>query len=134
MVLVDTNVVAHLLLAGEPGIAARALYEADPDWRSEPLLFFELTNVLATSVRSGDTSRAKAVQALDKAHQIFDDALCAVSDRDALATAARYRISGYDARFIAAATALGTRLVTEDARLRRAAPALTCSLADALAR
>src|SRR5574337_444593 len=65
MVLVDTNVVAHLLLAGEPGIAARALYEADPDWRSEPLLFFELTNVLATSVRRGDTSLAKAVEALD---------------------------------------------------------------------
>ena len=39
MVLVDTNVVAHLLLAGGPGVAARALYEADPDWRSEPLLF-----------------------------------------------------------------------------------------------
>ena len=36
-------------------------------------------------------------------------------------TRPRYRISGYDARFIAAATALGTRLVTEDARLRNAA-------------
>ena len=131
MVLVDTNVVAHLLLAGEPGVAARALYEMDPDWRSEPLLFFELTNVLATSMRSGGASRAKAVEALDKAHQIFDQALHAVGDRDALDVAAQYRISGYDARFIAAAAALGTRLVTEDARLRKAAPALTCSLAEA---
>ena len=133
-VLVDTNVVAHLLLAGEPGVAARALYEMDPDWRSEPLLFFELTNVLATSMRSGGASRAKAVEALDKAHQIFDQALHAVGDRDALDVAAQYRISGYDARFIAAAAALGTRLVTEDARLRKAAPALTCSLAEALNR
>ncbi len=134
MVLVDTNVVAHLLLAGEPGVAARVLYETDPDWRSEPLLFHELTNVLATSVRTGGASRAKAVEALDKAHQIFDHALLPISDRDALDVAAQYRISGYDARFIAAATALGTRLVTEDARLRKAAPALTCSLAEALAR
>ena len=134
MVLVDTNVVAHLLLAGEPGVAARALYEMDPDWRSEPLLFFELTNVLATSMRSGGASRAKAVEALDKAHQIFDQALHAVGDRDALDVEAQYRISGYDARFIAAAAALGTRLVTEDARLRKAAPALTCSLAEALNR
>ena len=31
MVLVDTNVVAHLLLAGETGVTARALYEMDPD-------------------------------------------------------------------------------------------------------
>lgn len=134
MVLVDTNVVAHLLLAGAPGTAARTLYALDPDWRSEPLLFFELTNLLATSVRSRDTSRVKAVEALDKAHEIFDHALQPVSDRDALDTAARYGISGYDARFIAAASALGTRLVTEDTRLRKAAPALTCSLAEALGR
>ncbi|HWH84815.1 MAG TPA: type II toxin-antitoxin system VapC family toxin [Burkholderiaceae bacterium] len=134
MVLVDTNVVAHLLLAGEPGVAARALYELDPDWRSEPLLFFELTNVLTTSMRNGGASRSKAMEALDKAHQIFDHALHAVSDRDALDVAAQFRISGYDARFIAAATALGSRLVTEDARLRKAVPTLTCSLAEALAR
>lgn len=132
MVLVDTNVVAHLLLAGEPGVAARALYEKDPDWRSEPLLFFELTNVLATAMRTGGVARAKAVQMLDKAHQIFDGALHAVRDEDALDVAAQFRISGYDARFVATARALGSRLVTEDARLRRAAPSLTWSLADAL--
>ena len=134
MVLVATNVVAHLLLAGEPGVTARALYEMDPDWRSEPLLLFELTNVLSTSVRSGGASRAKALEALDKAHQIFDQALHAVSDRDALETASQYRISGCDARFVAAAGTLGTRIVTEDARLRKAAPDLTCSLAEALGR
>ena len=134
MVLVDTNVAAHLLLAGPSGVAARSLYEKDPDWRSEPLLFFELTNVLTTAIRTGGVSRAKAMEALDKAHQIFDDALHPVSDRDALDAAAQFRISGYDARFIAAAAALGSHLVTEDARLRKAAPALTCSLAEALAR
>lgn len=133
MLLVDTNVVAHLLLAGEPGIAARALYQKDPDWRSEPLLFFELTNVLATSMRVSGVSRSKANEALDKAHQIFDSALHAVSDQDALDVAAKFRISGYDARFIAAAGALGARLVTEDARLRKAVPSLTCSVAEALA-
>ena len=133
MVLVDTNIVAHLLLAGEPGVAARALYKKDPDWRSEPLIFFELTNVLATSIRTGGVSRTKAMEALDKAHQIFDEVLHAISDRDALDVAAQFRISGYDARFIAAAGSLGARLVTEDARLRKAAPTLTCSLAEALA-
>ena len=134
MVLVDTNIVAHLLLAGEPGVAARAMYVKDPDWRTEPLLFFELTNVLATAMRSGGVTRAKAIQALEKAHQIFDGALHAVSDQHALDTAAQFRISGYDARFIAAAGALGSLLVTEDARLRKAVPRLTCSLAEALAR
>ena len=54
--------------------------------------------------------------------------------RLALALAAEFGVSAYDARFLGAAQRLGARLVTEDARLRAAAPALTCSLAEALAR
>ena len=50
-----------------------------------------------------------------------------------LAIAARHRVSAYDARFLALADQLGSRLVTEDARLRAAVPALTQSLAEALA-
>ena len=51
----------------------------------------------------------------------------------ALDIAAELAVSAYDARFIAAAQGLGARLVTEDARLRAAAPALTRSLAETLA-
>jgi len=57
-----------------------------------------------------------------------------VSHRAALDTALRYRVTAYDARFLAVAQQLGTRLVTEDAKLRSAAPALTQSLVEALAR
>jgi predicted nucleic acid-binding protein len=42
-------------------------------------------------------------------------------------------VSAYDARFLAVADTLGTKLVTEDAKLRAAAPDLTRSLAQALA-
>ena len=38
----------------------------------------------------------------------------------------------YDARFLVVAEGLGIRLVTEDVKLRRAAPKLTQSLAQAL--
>ena len=51
-----------------------------------------------------------------------------------LVIAARHGVSVYDARFLALADQLGTRLVTEDAKLRAAAPALTQSLAEALAK
>ena len=50
-----------------------------------------------------------------------------------LRTSASLGVSAYDARFLAAARALGVKLVTEDARLRRAAPELTQSLTAALA-
>jgi predicted nucleic acid-binding protein len=51
-----------------------------------------------------------------------------------LSVAVRYRVTAYDARFLALAQQLGTPLVTEDAKLRLAAPNLTQSLAEALAR
>jgi len=42
-------------------------------------------------------------------------------------------LSAYDARFIALARAFGQKLVTEDARLRKACPDDTLSIAEALA-
>lgn len=51
----------------------------------------------------------------------------------ALDLATRYSVTSYDARFLALAERLGTRLVTEDAKLRKAAPALTRSAAEAMA-
>ena len=38
MVVVDTNVVAYLLIEGDRTAEAQALYARDPDWRSEGFL------------------------------------------------------------------------------------------------
>jgi predicted nucleic acid-binding protein len=132
--LVDTNIVGNLLMDGPQGPAARALYSHDPDWTSEPLLFVELTNVLVTGLRQKRLSMTQAESAMARAHEMLDGYLHFTADEEVLAVAVRYGISGYDARFICAALATGVPLVTEDAKLREKAPALTCSLAEALAR
>ena len=64
---------------------------------------------------------------------VVESGLHAANHVDVLELAAQLRISAYDARFVAVARDLGLRLVTEDAKLRKAAPTLTNSLADALA-
>lgn len=133
MLLVDTNIVGHMLLEGPLAASARALYARDPDWRTEPLLFVELTNVLVTAMRVQQLPLARAQEALDAAHAMLADSLTDTADADVLLLAQRHGVSGYDARFLCAASELRTRLVTEDAALRRKAPALTQSLADALA-
>lgn len=133
MVLVDTNIVGNLLLNGPNADAARALFALDADWCSEPLLLVELTNVLATSMRAGLLELDTAQFALQTAHGMMDQRLYPTPDADVLAVAHQLGVSGYDARFLCLAIALGTPLVTEDAKLRRKAPALTVSLADALA-
>ncbi len=133
MLLVDTNVVANLLLEGAQSPAARLLYSQDPDWASEPLLFVELTNVLATGVRQKRLSMAQAESALARAHEMLDGYLHLTPDRQVLAVAARHGISGYDARFVCAAFEIGSPLVTEDAALRRKIPSATRSIGEALA-
>ena len=70
---------------------------------------------------------------LAKAFALFDGKLGRIPHASVLAIATRHRVSAYDARFLSLADQLGSRLITEDARLRAAAPALTQSLAEALA-
>ena len=133
MLVVDTNVVAYLLIVGDATKQAQALWQADPGWCSEPFFRIELSNLLATQVRAKALTLAQALALLERA-QSSVEATAEVSHADALRVAARFGVSAYDARFLAVAQGLGSRLVTEDSRLRRAAPALTQSLAEALAR
>jgi predicted nucleic acid-binding protein len=132
MVVVDTNVLAYLLIDGDRTADAQALYAGDPDWRSEGFLLVEFSNILATYLRAGSLERSAAESLLASAERILSGSLN-LPHSSALEIAAEFGVSAYDARFLGAARALGRKLVTEDAKLRRAAPRLTQSLSQALA-
>ncbi len=133
MVVVDTNILAYLLIAGDRTKEAQALFAQDPDWRSEAFMLVEFSNILATYRRMGDLSRAQAERLLNEAETRMRS-LVNLPHMAALRTADQFAVSAYDARFLATAQNLKKRLVTEDAKLRAAAPVLTKSLADALTR
>lgn len=50
----------------------------------------------------------------------------------ALADAAKYAISGYDAQYIALAKSLNAPLITEDRKLRHAVPGIAFSIREFL--
>ena len=79
----------------------------------------------------GDLSRAQAERLLNEAETRMQG-LINLPHATALRTAQKYLVSAYDARFLATAENLDTRLVTEDTKLRAAAPSLTQSLVEAL--
>lgn len=133
MLLVDTNIVAYLLIEGDYTGPAQRLRAGDPDWRSEAFLMVEFTNVLAASVAAKRMTSPMAEDFLANGNALLEGRLARVPHGVALTMALRLRVSAYDARFLALADQLGSRLATEDARLRAAAPGLTQSLADALA-
>lgn len=132
VLVVDTNILAYLLIEGDRSRDAQALFSLDPDWRSEAFVMVEFSNLLATYVRAGALARKRAESLLADAGSKMQG-LVSVPHERALGIALEHAISAYDARFIAAASRLGARLVTEDGRLRTAAPAFTQSLSDALA-
>lgn len=127
MIVVDTNVIAYLLLGGGPVHPAERLLAHDPDWASPPLWRHEFTNVLALHVRAGRAAAADAPFLLDRAL-----ALIRVEPepdpRAVLELALASGRSTYDCVFIAASIELDTPLVTHDAQLRRSFPELTVAL------
>lgn len=131
MVVVDTNVLAYLLIESDRTKEAQALFAKDSDWRSEAFLLVEFSNALTTYRRMGALSGQQTESLLAEAATRVRE-LLSVPNLQALRRAERFAVSAYDARFLAVADTLGVKLVTEDAKLRAAAPALTRSIAQAL--
>ena len=89
---------------------------------------------MAAYVRSRLTTVAQAQLRLSEAEALLTPGLYTASHQQALTTAVKFKVSAYDARFLVVAQSLDARLITEDAKLRAAAPTLTISLAEALSR
>ena len=132
MVLVDTNIIAYLMIRGNRTAAAQQLYERDSDWCSEAFVMVEFSNVIATYVRTRALTQAQGTKLLAES-QAHLSTLHSVVNTQALESAMQFGISAYDARFISLAKQLKMKLITEDVKLRVAVPALTMSLDDALA-
>jgi predicted nucleic acid-binding protein len=133
MLVVDTNIIAPLYVRSAHTDAVTKLFAQDQMWRTEPLALIELSNVLITYERARYITGATARDCLNRAAAFLQPNLFRVSHQAALDAALRYGTTAYDARFLALAQQLDSRLVTEDAKLRSAAPKLTQSLAEALA-
>ena len=133
MIVVDTNIIAPLYVRSARSDAVTELFARDAVWRTEPLALIELSNVLFTYERARYITAATARDCLNRAAAFLQPQLFRVSHQAALDAALRYGTTAYDARFLALAQQLGRRLVTEDAKLRAAAPRLTRSLTEALA-
>ncbi len=134
MVLIDTNVLAYLLIDSEFTATSQRLRRRDPDSRSEAFILIEFTNVLALQIAVRSITIEAAQSLLTKATTVLSNRLAQVAHNDVLAMASRFGVTAYDARFLVLAHQSGLRLVTEDAKLRNAAPGLTQSIEEALAR
>ncbi len=128
MIVVDTNVIAYLLLPGEHTEQAERVFHRDPVWAAPLLWRSELRNVLAVYLRQGRLSLNQALQLMDKAAILMQGREYEVSSVRVLSLVAGTRCSAYDGEFVALAQDLGWSLVTSDARLLAEFPATAIAM------
>ncbi len=133
MIVVDANILIYSLIEGNYSPLVHKLREKDTDWRTTGLCLHEVLNVLATYQRRDILTLAQCKKLLDHAERFMKVAQCEVKMDAALAVAAKYVITGYDAQYVALAQSLDAPLITEDRKLREAVPGIAFSMQEFLA-
>jgi predicted nucleic acid-binding protein len=132
MIVVDTNVVAYLLLEGPQTEKAEALLLHDPDWAAPVLWRSELRNVLSGFMRRGQLERKQVLRLQGQAESLLQGREVPVDSADVFRLVEASDCSAYDCEFVAAALALQTRLISSDRQLLRAFPGITTPLEQAV--
>jgi predicted nucleic acid-binding protein len=128
MIVVDTNVVAYLLLGGEKTPGARVAFRKDPAWAAPILWRSEFRNVLATYLRRGTLSVSVTLELMREAETLFRGAEYSVESGQVLKLLSESGCSAYDCEFVALARQLGVPLLTSDAEILKKFPQTATSL------
>jgi len=133
MIVIDTNLIAYLLVKGEHSEPAVDVLLKDACWAAPLLWRSELRNVLVTCVRGGLTELSDAFRIMSEAESLMHGNEYAVASGDVLSLAVSSSCSAYDAEFVVLARGLGVPLVTTDRHLLESFPDTAVSLAGFLA-
>jgi predicted nucleic acid-binding protein len=128
VIVVDTNVLAYLLLPGPKTELAESLRELDREWAAPPLWRSELRNVLSGYLRREVLQRSAGIALMQEAEAILSAHDQPVSSEHVLQLVSTSHCSAYDCEFVAAAQLLAVPLVTEDRAILAAFPDLAQSL------
>lgn len=134
MIVVDANILIYSLIKCGQSALVQKLRGKDADWRTMALCLHETLNALATCQRREVLTPGQCRALLGHAERFVEVAQCEVEMEMALAVAAEYAITGYDAQYVALAQSLNAPLITEDRKLRKAVPRIAFSMQELLAR
>jgi predicted nucleic acid-binding protein len=128
VIVVDTNVVAYLLLPGPHTALADDLLIEQPEWAAPPLWRSEWRNVVAGYLKRGVLDLDQALALQQQAELLVIRHEEPVSSQAVLQLVASSRCTAYDCEFVAAALQLRVPLVTADRAVLAAFPDVARSL------
>ncbi len=128
MIVVDTNVIAYLLIEGERSDQAEGVFEKDPEWIAPYLWRSEFRSVLSFYLRKGNISLADAIVIMDEAENLMEGREYEVQSPQVLDLVQNSECSAYDCEYVALAEQLGIKFVTSDRKLLRAFPSIAIEM------
>ena len=130
MIVVDTNLIAYLLLPGERTREAGVVLRRDADWTAPLLWRSEFRSVLAQYLRRTQLNLATADRIMDEAERLMRGGEYEVRSPDVLRLVSRSRCSAYDCEFVALAEDLTVPLITSDGLILSEFPSVAMSAGD----
>jgi predicted nucleic acid-binding protein len=128
VIVVDTNVLAYLLLPCEFSSRADALYKKDCEWAAPIFWRSEFRNLIAGYLRRKTLTFEQAVQVQTEAEAILSGNEYEVDSRHILELVRDSDCTAYDCEFVALAIRLGVKATTVDKKLLKAFPDYTAQL------
>lgn len=117
MIVVDTNLLAYLLLPTAYSTQAETVLIKDRDWIAPELIHSEFRNVLVGAVRRKDIDRRDADSFLDRAAEVITVPDDGIDSNAVFALALQSGCSAYDCEFVWLARNLRVPLVTADMKV-----------------
>lgn len=128
MIVVDTNVLAYLLLPYEFSARADSLFKRDPEWAAPIFWRSEFRNLLAGYLRRKTLTFDEVLKVQAEAEALVAGNEHEVDSRRVLELVRDSDCTAYDCEFVALAMRLGVKVVTMDAKLLKAFPQHAISL------
>jgi predicted nucleic acid-binding protein len=129
MIVVDTNVIAYLLIEGEHTAQAELVWTKDPVWVAPKLWRSEFRNIVALYLRQGYLSLEDAQLLVNEAEALMGKEY-EVTSEPVLKLVAASRCSAYDCEFVAIAQELNVPLITSDRKILTEFPNAALSMQD----
>jgi predicted nucleic acid-binding protein len=128
VIVVDTNIIAALYLAGSMSSLAEQASIKDSLWAAPRLWRSEIRNVLALYMRKGLIDLPKALHIMERAAHLMEEGEHEVDSHQVLHLAAQSGCTAYDCEFVALAKDLDIPLVTIDKQILEHFPDIAISL------
>ncbi len=128
MIVVDTNIISYLYIAGEVSEQVEVLLTEDSHWVAPILWKSEFRSVMSKYLRKGYLTIENVLLIIDQAEKLMSDNEYDISSIQVLQLVNASNCSSYDCEFVALAQYLDIPLITTDKKILQSFPGIAKSI------